>query len=104
MFDNLYNSLDCRYEHNLSVQAEIETVSGKKILRKDGGYPFFLSHGKDPMTVLLKILGTELGISYYQIRDIALPKMTEESLITFSVSISSENLFLPEGYYLSETR
>lgn len=104
MFDNIYNSINCRTENNLRVQAEVETVSGKKILRRGGSCPFSLTRGKDPMTVLLKILGTELGISYYQINDIALPKMTGENLITFSVVIASDNLELPEEYYFTEHR
>lgn len=101
MFDDLYNSINETYDESVIVQAEILTISGKKILSEDGGIPFIACWETDPMTALLKLLGTELGISYYQIMNMKQENSTKDSLIRFSVLISSENLTLNDKYFFS---
>lgn len=104
MFENLYNSISETHDKSVYVQAEIMTMSGKKILSKDGSIPFIACSETDPMTALLKLLGTELGISYCQIINMKQERSMKDNLIEFSVVISSENLTLNDKYLLTEIR
>lgn len=104
MFDDLYNSINETNDKSVIVQADIITISGKQLLSKDGGIPFIACSETDPMTALLKLLGTELGISYCQIMNIKQEKSTQDNLIGFSVVISSESLILSDKYFFSEIR
>ena len=104
MFDNLYDSINEKHDKSVYVQAWVMTMSGKQILSKDGSIPFIACSETDPMTALLKLLGTELGISYCQIMNMKQKRSMKDNLIGFSVVISSENLTLNDKYFFSEIR
>lgn len=102
MFENLYEHLHDMPEGNFTVYAEVLTLSGKKILSKEGGLPVSHNVNSDPMTALLRILGTELGISFYEIIKIETSNSPDEYSAKFFVTISSDDLKLSSKYHFSE--